>query len=307
MRTILISKTYLRMRLGALAVVLAVVGSACVGGGDGDRPLVVATTTVLGDLVTAVVGDAAQVETLLPVGADPHDFEPSSRQVARVVDAELVVAVGLELEEGLEDLLASAESEGVPVLRVGPRVEPDWLGDSVVLDPHVWMDPIRMALAAELIAAELERIGVPGPWASNAATARATFERLDADIRSTLDAIPAERRYLVTSHDSLRYFATRYDLTVVGSVVEGGSTMARPSSARLAELIDEIERLGITAVFGETTEPSALLDAIAAEPGLDVVVVELHVGSLGEPGSPSGTYVGMMRENARLVAAGLTR
>lgn len=281
--------------------------TACGGSGSSDRPLVIATTSVIADVVSMVVGDSAEVETLMPLGADPHEFEPSARQVARLEDADLVVAVGLDLEESLGDVLQSVESDGVRVLRIGPRVEPDWVGDSVVLDPHVWMDPLRMALAAELVADTLDELGVTGPWQEGAASARSTLEALDAELRSTLEAIPAERRLLVTGHDSLGYFADRYGFEIVGSVVEGGSTTGAPSSADLADLIDLIEQRGITAIFGETTEPSGLLDAIAAEPGLDVVVVELWIGSLGDPGTEAGTYVGMMRTNARLVADGLTR
>lgn len=296
-----------RTRTLALLVAGALALSACGGGGADDRPLVVVTTTVLGDVVSSVVGDDATVEVLMPLGADPHDYEPSSRQVARLESADLVVAVGLELEEGMEDVLDAVAGDGIRVLRVGPLVEPNWIGDSVVLDPHVWMDPIRMALAAELVAGELTRLGIDGPWDANAAATRAAYEALDAEIRSELEGIPAARRLLVTGHESLGYFATRYDFDVIGAVVEGGSTLAQPSSARLSELIDEIESLGIPAVFGETTEPSALLDAIAAEPGLDVVVVDLHVGSLGDPGSAAATYIGMMRENARLIREALTR
>lgn len=297
----------LRTRLLVIVMALALGSVACSGTGSGDRPLVIATTSVIADVVSMVVGDAAEVETLMPLGADPHEFEPSARQVARLEDADLVVAVGLDLEESLDDVLQSVESDGVRVLRIGPRVEPDWIGDSVVLDSHVWMDPLRMALAADLVADTLDELGVLGPWQDGAAAARSTLEALDAEMRATLETIPPERRLLVTGHDSLGYFADRYGFEVVGSVVEGGSTTGAPSSADLAALIDLIEQRGITAIFGETTEPSGLLDAIAAEPGLDIVVMELWIGSLGEPGTEAGTYVGMMRANARMVADGLTR
>jgi zinc/manganese transport system substrate-binding protein len=125
------------------------------------------------------------------------------------------------------------------------------------------------------------------------------------EIGSLLEGVPQPRRLLVTNHDALQYFADRYGFEVIGVVVPGGSTMAQPSSAALSELIDQIGALGVPAIFGETTEASALLDAIAAEPGLDVVVVDLFIGSLGGPGSGAATYVDMMRLDAQLIAEAL--
>ena len=305
LRTILIINTYMRLRIVILVGLLAVGLIACGGGTAGDGPLVVATTSVLGDVVSEVTGDAATVEVLIPRGADPHDYELSSRQTALLEEADLVVAVGLELEEGMGGLLDDVAGEGTRVLRIGPLVEPDWIGDSLVLDPHVWMDPLRMALAGELVATELSVVDPGGPWEANAAANRSALEQLDAEITEILSVVPAERRLLVTGHDSLGYFADRYGFTVVGSVVPGGSTHAQPSSAHLSELIDLIREMGIPAIFGETTEPTAVLDAIAAEPGLELEVVRLHVGSLGEPGSGAGTYSEMLLTDARLIAEAL--
>lgn len=297
----------MNLRTRILALTFTVLAASCGGGGSDDGPLVVATTTVLGDVVSAVVGDAARVEVLMPIGADPHDYEPSSRQAALLEQADLVVAIGLDLEEGIGDVLSAVEGDGVRVLRVGPRVEPDWVGNSLVLDPHVWMDPIRMALAAGLIADELTALGLDGPWEANAAAVRTAYEALDDEVRSVLDVVPPERRLLVTAHESLGYFADRYGFEVAGAAITGGSSLGRPSSSALAGLIDLIAAKDIPAVFGEVGEPTSLLDAIAAEPGLDVVVVNLHVGSLGEPGSGAATYVEMMRTNATLIAQALTR
>lgn len=299
-----------RRRAPLSAVLLlgaALLGAGCAGGADAPDSRILATTSVIGDLVSAVAGEDAIVDVLIPVGADPHDHALAGDPSLMLGGVDLIVAVGLDLEVGLADLLAQAASSGVPVLRIGPLVEPDWIGDSLVLDPHVWMDPTRMALAADLVAAEMERIGLDGDWATNAAAVRAEYEALDAEVASILEAIPDERRFLITGHDSLGYFADRYRLEVVGAVVEGGSTTGIPSSARLSALIDTIDQLGIPAVFGEVGEPTSLLEAMAAEPDLDIVVVPIHVDSLGEPGSGAETYVTMMRANAQRIAEALTR
>lgn len=314
----------------ALALGLAVSGCGDAGDTADDRPLVIATTTILGDVLREIVGDRANVEVLLPVGADPHDYQASAQQAATLHDAALVVANGLGLEEGLEDVLDAAESDGVPVLRIGEFLDPlpvaaghsgeeeepdehdheeeeeepdehDHEGD----DPHVWMDPVRMANAVDVIAAELTRIDPDTDWAEPAAAYRQRLLDADEQIAAVLEPIPPEDRKLVTNHESLGYFARRYDLEVIGVVVPGGSTLADPSSAELAELIARIEAEQVTAIFAETIESSALAEAVASESGENVDVVELYTGSLGEPGSGADTLIDMLLTDARRIAAAL--
>ncbi len=282
----------------ALALAVGACGDAAGGGGE---PTVLATTTILGDLAAAVAGDDAEVTVLLPPGADPHDYQPSAREVATIEQADLVIANGLGLEEGLADVLT-----GDHVVEVAPRLDPLPSGgdDGDGLDPHVWMDPLRMGEAARVVAAELARIDPGADWAGRAAAYAAGLEAADREIEALLSSIPTERRKLVTNHDSLRYFADRYGFDVVGTVIPGGATLAAPSSAELAALVAEIERLGVPAVFVETTESAELAEALAAEAG-GVAVVELYSGSLGEPGSGADTLAGMLLTDARRIAAAL--
>jgi zinc/manganese transport system substrate-binding protein len=118
--------------------------------------------------------------------------------------------------------------------------------------------------------------------------------------------IPASRRKLVTNHDSLGYFADRYGFEIIGAVVPGGSTLGDPSSAELAGLVEKISSAGVPAIFAETTEPTALAEAVAREVGDDVVVVELYTGSLGEQGSGADTLIGMLLTDAGRIAGALT-
>jgi zinc/manganese transport system substrate-binding protein len=271
---------------------------------------VVATTTVLGDIASIIAGDEMTVEVLMPRGTDPHDFQPSSQQVASINDADLVIANGLGLEEGLTDVLEAADADGVNVLEVGPLVDPipfseggpDELGD----DPHFWNDPLRAATAAEVVAAALSEIDPTTNWATRASAYAGELRALGAEIEAMLEPIPEGNRKLVTNHDAFGYFAHRYGFEVVGVVIPGGSTLAQPSSAELAALVEVMEEEDVRVIFAETIEPTVLADAVAAELGEDVEVVELYTDSLGPPGSGAETLIDMLRLDAERIAAALT-
>jgi zinc/manganese transport system substrate-binding protein len=292
-------------RVAALALGLTLAG--CGGPpADGGQLLVVASTSIVGDLVFGVVGDEAEVDVIIPVGADPHDFAPSAREAASLREADLVVTSGLGLEAGLFDALAAAEEEGVPILELGPSLEPRPLGgeNAGTLDPHWWLDPIRAAGAVHLIAERLEEVAT-GNWAARAAVLVAELEAVDDELRAGLAVIPSERRALITSHDAFGYFADRYDFEVIGVLVPGGATQSAPDPRTLAELAAVIREEGVPAVFAETTLPTNVAEALAAEVGSEVEVVILYTGSLGEPGSGADTYVGLMRSNVERIVAAL--
>ncbi|MGI9649431.1 MAG: metal ABC transporter solute-binding protein, Zn/Mn family [Acidimicrobiia bacterium] len=296
-----------RWTAAGLAVCLAAAVAGC--GSDnlpaGDREVtIVATTTILGDVARRVAADDAVVEVLLPLGADPHDYRASARQVAAMRSADLVIANGLDLEEGLLDVLEGLEADGANVLRLAPLLSPiPFAGGG--LDPHVWFDPLRMADAAGLIAGELQDLQPASDWTGRADAYAAELAGTDLDITGLLSSVPADQRSLVTNHDSLGYLADRYGYEVVGTVIPGGSTLAEPSSAALTELVGIIDSSGVAAIFAETTDNADLADAIAAEIDREVAVIELYTGSLGEPGSGADTLIGMLLTNARRVTQAL--
>ena len=266
-------------------------------------PSVVVTTTIIGDVVRNVVGADATIEVLVPTGADPHDYQASSRQVAGINRADLVVANGLGLEEALADVLGAAKRDGANILEIAPLLDPIPLGNS--LDPHVWLDPKRMADAARLIAEEMTRVDASIDWSSRAEAYAIELDITHREIESILEAVHGDSRNLVTDHDALGYFAAVYGFEVVGTVIPGGSTLGAPSSDELAKLVRLIEMEGVVAIFAGTTESSAVASAVAAEVGHEVIVVELYTGSLGEPGSGADTLVQMMLTNAELIAEAL--
>ncbi len=338
-----------RLKLLALLMVLAMLVAACGGDSEGSGTTeasgndsgqtdsegltVVVSTTIWGDVVSNVVGDSAEVEVLLPIGADPHDYQLSAAQAATMQQADLVVVNGLALEEGLLDVIEGLEADGANVLELADLLEPIEFGegeghdhgdeegdhdeegqegdheghdqDHGSLDPHIWMDPLRVADAAELIAKELANLDSSVDWMASATAYAEELRSLDNDLLAMLAAVPEERRKLVTNHDALGYFADRYGFEVVGTVIPGGSTLADPSSAALAELVDVLIDEGINIIFAETIEPAALAEALADEVE-GVTVVELFTGSLGEPGSGADTFVDYVRTNASRIAAALS-
>lgn len=309
--------------VGILALtILGATGCASESGSDTGRPLVVATTAVLGDVVSRLAGGALDVETLMPRGADPHSFEASARQAARLRDAELIVANGLGLEERLLDTVEAARGDGVAVLEIGPLVDPLPIDDDGAeheneehedeehehgeFDPHVWMDPLRIEQAAEIIGEQLDEMAPGVDWPERVDGYEAEIRATHEEIEQILSPIPAGRRKLVTDHDSLSYFAARYGFEVVGTVVPGTSTLGAPSAGDLAGLADLVSAAAVPAIFVETSQNSRLADALAGEVGADVEVVSLHAGTLGEPSSPAGTYLGMLVTDARRIAGALS-
>lgn len=299
-----------RLTLVASFAALVAVLAGCGTGGDGGVR-VVASTSILGDLARQVVGDTGTVDVLMDIGVDPHDFAASPKQAATLVEADLVVVNGLGLEEGLDDLLTAVEGDGANLVRIGPDVNPISLAGGTDPDPHVWMDPVRMADAVVLIAAELDA-AVPDATAeerqirqANADAYRAALLAAHQRMEEILRDIPAAARTLVTNHDALGYFAERFGFEVIGVVIPGGSTLAEPSAADLAAVVRTIEEAGVPAIFAETIEPTTLADAIAAELGNRVQVVELYTGSLGGPGSGAETLVDMLVLVAERIAGAL--
>jgi zinc/manganese transport system substrate-binding protein len=236
------------------------------------------------------------------VGADAHDYQFSATQVATMETADIIFVNGLGLEESLEDVLDGLEGDGANVFEIAPAVDPIPFGEEGGLDPHAWMDPLRMAEASLLIADELGKLDPDVGWMARAEDYAATLRALDDEIIDLLGDVPESNRKLVTNHDAFGYFADRYEFDLLGTVIPGGSTLAAPSSADLAALVDVMKSEGVTVIFAETSSPSTLAEAVTAELGSDVDVVELYTESLGEIGSDADTYLGMLRVNATRIA-----
>jgi zinc/manganese transport system substrate-binding protein len=290
--------------------------------GDG-AVTVVATHSILGDLVANVAGDGVTVETVMPIGADPHEFEASAQQIEAMNAADLLVTNGLGFEEQLGEAIEAAEADGVAVLELGENLDPIPFADehghaedeeehaeegehaAGADDPHWFQDPDRAAEAVRLVGTRITEVtGDDG--ATERAEAYATeLEDLAVDMEGTLESVSRDRRKLVTNHGAFGYFADRFEFEVIGTVIPSGTTLAEPSAAELQELAEAIEHENVPAIFAENIQPEELADALAGEVDVDVEVVELYSDSLGEEGSDGATYVEMLRSNAERIAGAL--
>ncbi|MDM7885938.1 metal ABC transporter substrate-binding protein [Curtobacterium sp. RHCKG23] len=287
----------------AVAAGLVVTTAGCSSAGS-DRPLVAVTTNILGDVVTEVVGDAADVMVLMPAGADPHSFEVSAKEAAQLRTADLVVENGLGLEEGVARHVEAAASDGVPVFTAGDHVDAlEWTTeDDSGPDPHLWTDPERMVDVVEALDADLRDAGVE-PTGTDAYLDELTT--LDGEMTEAFAGIPEERRALVTNHHVFGYLADRYGFRVVGAVIPSGTTLASPSAADLRDLAAAIDEAGVPTIFADLSQPARLAEVLADEVDVHVRIRSLATESLTEDGDAS-TYLGMMRSNTDAIVAGLS-
>ncbi|GAA2009344.1 zinc/manganese transport system substrate-binding protein [Nakamurella flavida] len=279
-----------------------------------DRPLIAVSTNILGDVVREVIGAQADVLVLMPPGSDPHSFEISAQEAARLRGADLLVSNGLGLEEGVQHHLDAAAADGVPRFVAGDHVETVAYTDDEMSgpDPHLWTDPRRMLQvldALEPALAALDAVDGPALHAS-AETYRQELRDLDAHLAELFATIPASRRALVTNHNVFGYLAQRYDFTVVGTVLPGGTTLAAPSASDFDDLIQDMATASVDVVFADVAQPERLMRVLADEADVQVEVVPLFTESLSAAtgtGEDSGaaTYLEMMRSNADRITAAL--
>ena len=304
-------------RLARLAGALVVLGLALSGCSAvaAERPTVVVTTNILGDVTRNLVGDQAEVVVLMESNADPHSFGISARQAAVIENADLIVHNGGGLEEGILNHVEAAAAEGVPTVAAMDAVEPlafthgDDDGGGDAQDPHFWTDPARVAEAAEAIAGSvLEHVDGVDPDAVRAQTGSYVQQlgELEASMEASFAAIEPARRKLITNHHVFGYLAARFGFEVIGAVIPSGTTLASPSSADLNDLTSKIRSAGVVAIFADSSQPERLAQVLAAEAGQDIAVVPLFTESLGAEGSAGATYLDMMRANTESITEALS-
>ncbi|MGH2846108.1 MAG: metal ABC transporter solute-binding protein, Zn/Mn family [Thermoleophilaceae bacterium] len=287
-------------RPGLLLLVLAL-AAGCGGMESGDAELrAVATTTHVADLVGAVGGERVELHGILSPDADPHGYQPRPSDAAALAEADVVFESGGDVDGWLDELVDSAGGDArvVSLLDAVRR-----RGD----DPHWWQDPRNAILAVEAVRAGLVGADPAGRagYEHRAAAYVRELRELDADIERCIGRVPPAKRKLVTTHDSLGYFAARYGIEVIGAVIPSLSTQAQPSARDVDRLVSQIEDESVEAVFPEAAVSQRLERAIARESGAEVGE-ELWTDSLGPEGSGAETYVTAMRSNAAALAEGMS-
>lgn len=319
MKTIFNFNKEISVRTIYFAVILILLLSAC--GAQPQTPggglPVVATTSILGDVVAEVGGEHIALTVLMPPGTDPHAFEATPRDLAALDAAALVFANGLGLEESIASLLHDVEERGVLVsasagaatIEFGEHEHEgeDQEHEHEDADPHVWMDPRNVIVWVDNIAAALAAADPQhaAQYRANAQAYTAELEELDAWIEGELATLPTNQRQLVTDHEALNYFAARYGFEIIGALVPGYSTLSEPSAGELAELERAIKQYDVPAIFVGASVNPALAQRVAADTG--VMLVPLYAESLSEPGGPAPTYLEMMRYNAASILDALVQ
>lgn len=266
--------------------------SACSGTA---APAILTTSTILADITQHIAGDRLTVASLVPIGADPHSYQPTPQDTAKVSKSKVLVVNGAEYELFLESLLASADGERTLIeastsLNLRSDAEHG-------VDPHLWLDPNNVIVYVENIRDGLIQFDPQGTeiYQANASAYITRLEELDAWINGQIAEIPPPRRLLVTNHEAFGYFAERYGFTVAGTVIESFSSDASPSAQQMAALVDQINLYEAPAIFLDAADNPSLAQQVAAETNVKVVT-DLHLESLTE-GAPAGTYIEMMKYN----------
>ena len=252
-----------------------------------DRPSVVVTYSILGSLVRDVVGTSADVTVLMPNGSDPHEWQPSAKDIEKLQHADLVVTNGLGLEAGLVDVLEQAQEDHVQIFVATDHITPRRVGDGEgadptdedqavgAKDPHIWTDPAVMAEVVKALGEKLSSINIE--VSEQAAKVSEDLLTLDHNIEKSMSALDPAQRLLITGHESLGYFARRYDFTLIGAIIPNLSSKSEASAADMTSLIEKIKANKVQVIFTELGTSGDVADSLAKDAGVKVIEISTHV------------------------------
>lgn len=296
---------------------------------EGETLRVVATTSIIGDVVRNVAGDSIELTVLMAAGQDPHSYQPTASDLTVASQAHIVFVNGWDLEEGLVADLKGAIENGVivpisagitPIKGEGldehgeedeehaeeeHEEESDHAEHEHPFDPHVWFDPQNVEVWIRNIEATLSTVDSANAatYTSNAEVYEAQIAELERYIQEGVAQIPQANRKLVTNHDTFHYFANAYGFEIIGTILPGASTGTEPSAADLTELIEAVNSAGVKAVFIENTVGEGLATVLNEETGAQVY--ELYTDAVGPVGSGAETYIGMVKTDVDILVQAL--
>jgi ABC-type Zn uptake system ZnuABC Zn-binding protein ZnuA len=250
------------------------------------------------DLARSVGGERVAVTALMAPNTDPHEYEVRPRDVEALADAGLVLRSGGDLDDWLQEAVEGSGTEATTVNLIDHvRTRPE--------DPHWWHDPRNAARAVAAIRDALVAADPDGAadYRANADAYLADLRKLDTAVAACMDKVPDDQRKLVTTHDALGYYADRYGIEVIGTVIPSLSTEGQPSAGETAELIDTIRSEGVDTIFTESSVDPKVEEAIADEAGAQLGG-ELWADGLGPEGSTGETYVQSIAANTQALVEG---
>lgn len=284
-----------------------------------DRQLnLVATHSIIGDWVSGVGGEAINLTVLVPAGGDAHTFTPSAADSVALAEADLLFENGLSFETWLDDVYAASGSQATRIVltdAIVPLAAPEentpesgHAHTHSAFDPHAWHS---VANAIQMVKAIRDALILADPanaalYQANAENYLAQLQALDTWIFEQVKQVPADRRKLVTTHDTLRYFAARYGFEILGTLLPTTTEGASPAAQAVAELVETIRAAGVPAVFAENVSTNSLLAQVANEAGVKVIA-GLYTDALGSVGSEGDTYLTMMRFNVATIVSALSQ
>lgn len=282
---------------------------------EGEPLRVVATTTILADVVGRIGGEGIALRGLLPPGADPHSYQPTPDDLRAISDAHLIFVNGLGLEESLASILEEAQARAVVVNDgvelIAEEEEEEGEGhaeeehDHSEGNPHTWWSIAAVEVWSRAIEESLSSAdpAQAALYAANGAAYRAELAELRAEVAGLLAGLVPEQRKLATDHDTLAYFARDYDFAVVGLVIPSASTLAESSARHLADLQNQLRAEGVGAIFVGSTVSSRQAEQLAQD--LGIAVVPIFTDSLSDAEGPAASYIDFMRHNVGLIVAAL--
>jgi manganese/iron transport system substrate-binding protein len=292
----------MRLRIFLLLILFGLLLAGCAapaGQNTSGKLAVVATTTIVGDVVQNVGGEYIDLVVLIAPGTDEHGYQPTPQDAVKVAQARLVFMNGAGLEQFIEKLVQNAAgqgelvsvSKGIPLLK-GPALEGETQSAG---DPHVWTDPNNVLVWVDNIEKALSAADPrhSADYQKRADAYRQQLRDLDSWVREQTGQVPAERRKLVTDHLIFTYFAKRYSFEQVGAVVPGYSSAAAPSAQELAALENAIQRQGVPVIFVGNTVNPALSERVTQD--THTKLVHILTGSLSEKNGPGATYLEYMK------------
>jgi len=283
---------------------------------------VVTTTSIITDVVQNIAGDKIRITGLIAKGRNPHNYEPTPKDMAVVEKADLIFVNGMDLEEALLEAIKNITKS--QIVEVSSTVDP--LGHDEAehhgeeehheeehhheIDPHTWMSPLNVIAWADVISKSLSEIDPKnaGYYKANAEAYKSQLVKIDTEARSLFSSIPAEKRVLVCDHEILGYFSRDYGFEDRGALIPGFSTNAEISAGDLSELIQEVNKHTIPALFvGNTAGESIqkLAKIMQAEVDHPMEILPILTGSLSED-SPGDTYLSFIQYNIHQIARGIT-